>query len=139
MTSSMIRSLVTLGLSAVLSPVALLAQGPVTATIPFNFTVGAKTLAAGTYEVKQLNQSAILLRNAKDGTSILAAYNSGEVDRLGGTPKMTFHRYGDSYFLIKVTSDTRNWSLYPSHAEKEMIAKAASSKPAVVTAALRSK
>ena len=62
MTSSMIRTLVTLGLSAVLSPVALLAQGPVIATIPFDFTVGAKTLAAGTYQVKQVNQAAIQLQ-----------------------------------------------------------------------------
>jgi hypothetical protein len=139
MKNSMIRTLVTLGLSAVLSPVALLAQGPVTATIPFDFTVGAKTLAAGTYQVKQLNQSAILLRNVRNGTSILAPYRAGEVDKISGTPKLTFNRYGDSYFLTKVTSDTRNWAMYPSRAEKEMIAKAASTKSAVVTAALRSK
>ena len=139
MTSSMIRTLVTLGLSAVLSPVALLAQGPVIATIPFDFTVGAKTFSAGTYQVKQINQAAIQLQNVKDGRSILATYKAGELDLIGGTPKLTFNRYGDSYFLTKVTSDTRNWTLYPSRAEKEMIAKAASSKSAVVTATLRSK
>ncbi len=139
MTSSMIRTLVTLGLSAVLSPIALLAQGPVTATIPFDFTVGAKTLSAGTYQVKQINQAAIMLQNVKDGKSILAPYKAGEVDKIGGTPKLTFNRYGDSYFLTKVTSDTRNWALYRSRAEKEMIAKMASPESAVVTAALRSK
>jgi len=139
MNSSMIRTLVTLSLSTLLSPVAVLAQNTVKADIPFDFVAGNRTLAAGTYTVHQMTAGAILLQNAESGNSILVTFKSGEVDRVDGNPKMTFNRYGDTYFLTKVSSDTRNWTVYPSKMEKELIAKGPSSKPGVVTAALRNK
>jgi hypothetical protein len=53
METSILRTLATLSLSAVLGPISLWAQGPIHVTVPFDFTVGAKSLAAGEYRVNQ--------------------------------------------------------------------------------------
>ena len=140
MKSSMVRTLVTLSLSAVLSPVALLAQDQINATIPFDFTVGQKSFAAGDYSVHQMNSGGVLaIRNLKDRSGIIVMTTPAEPAKRGGTPVLTFNRYGDSYFLSAVSGDDRGWQLHPSSAEKELIAKVASPRPVVVTAALRSK
>jgi len=66
MKNSIVRTLVTLGLSAFLSPVALLAQSSINATIPFDFTVGAKSFAAGDYSVRQISDSVLLIQSVKE-------------------------------------------------------------------------
>jgi hypothetical protein len=135
----MIRTLVTLGLSALLSPVALLAQSQLNATIPFEFTVGAKTFAPGDYSVRHVSEYVLLIQSLKDGTGVMTMVQSGEVAKRGGSPVLIFNRYGDSYFLSKVSGDDRGWRLHTSPAEKEMVGRVATPKPVIVAAALHSK
>jgi len=140
MKTTIVRTLVTLGLSAVLSPVALLAQSQINATIPFDFTVGAKSLPAGDYTVKQVSEYVLLIQSIKDGTGVMTmTLPSEKTHKPDGTPVLVFNRYGDSYFLSKVSGDDKGWKLHTSAAEKEMVAKVPQPKPVIVAAALRSK
>lgn len=139
MKNTMIRTLVTIGLSAVLSPVALLAQSQINATIPFDFTIGAKSFAAGDYSVRQLNDSVLLIQSLKDGKGVMTMVLPGETTKKAGIPVLTFNRYGDHYFLSGVSGDDRGWKLHQSAAEKEMVARVTSPRPVIVAAALRSK
>jgi len=140
MKNTIVRTLVTLGLSAVLSPVALLAQSNVNANIPFDFTIGAKSFAAGDYSIRLLSECVLLIQSAKDGTGVMTMVQPGEkTQRPDGTPVLVFNRYGDRYFLSKVSGDDRGWNLRQSRAEKEMVAKVPLPKPISVVAALHSK
>jgi hypothetical protein len=139
MKNTIVRTLVTLSLSAVLSPVALLAQSNINATIPFDFTIGAKSFPAGDYSVKQVSECVLLIQSIKDGTGVMTMVKPADKTTKDGTPVLTFNRYGDSYFLSKVSGDDWGWKLHQSPVEKEMVAKVASPKPVIVTAALHSK
>lgn len=134
MKSSIVRVLVTLSLSAILSPIALLAQAPLQAVIPFDFTVGAKTLPAGSYTVRRLNGNTILIQNSKTSARILTMPVTGEAGKKPGVYSILFNRYGNSYFLAAVRVDQWGWEWKKTAAEKELIAKAASPKPIVVAA-----
>ena len=138
MKSSLVRALVTLGLSAVLSPVALMAQDRIDVTIPFDFFIGAKSFAAGDYNIRHLNENVLKIQKAKDGTGVFAMVTGTDKTSNARIPVLLFNRYGDSYFLAKVSGEDRGWQLHPSEIEKELSAKGPSAKP-VVVAALRSK
>ena len=139
MKRSIIRTLVTLSLSAALSPVALMAQNRINATIPFDFAIGAKSFAAGDYSVNRLNEHILVIQNVKSGSSVMTMVMPSDPTTKSGKPVLTFNRYGNSYFLSAVSSDSQGWRLHTSSAEKELIAKATGPKPVVVAAALRSK
>jgi hypothetical protein len=139
MKNTIVRTLFTLGLSAVLSPVALLAQDRITAEIPFDFNIGAKTFSAGEYAVKRVNEHTLMIQSIKDGTGVYASVLPADATKNGGSPVLLFNRYGDSYFLSKVSGDDRGWKLYASPREKELVGKVTSPKPVVVVASLRSK
>ena len=135
MKSLIVRTLVTLTLSAALSPVALLAQDQLNAKIPFAFTAGATSFAPGDYSVHQLNNGHVLvIQNQKDGTAVMTTVMTGE-SKKAGTSVITFKRYGDRYFLSEVSSNDKGWLLFPSAAEKELIAKATTPQPVVLVAA----
>ncbi|HTB13145.1 MAG TPA: hypothetical protein VK752_16295 [Bryobacteraceae bacterium] len=138
MKTSIVRTLLTLSISAILSPVALLAQDKITATIPFDFTVGAKTFSAGDYSVQRLNQGVLLIQNMKHGTGVMTMVLPGESNK-AGVPVITFNRYGNRYFLSQVSNDSQGWRLRPSKVEKELIAQAASPRAVILAAALYSK
>jgi hypothetical protein len=132
MKSSLVRTLLTLGLSAALSPVALRAQDRLNASIPFDFTVGSKTLAAGTYLVSQMRHNVLLIRNADTGASVIALTLTGEPSKTPDRCTLRFAKYGDRYFLSTISGTANGWEMIKSPAEKELIAEAASPKPVVV-------
>jgi hypothetical protein len=134
MNSSIVRTLVTFGLSAA----ALMAQGPLKATIPFDFNVGSKSFAAGVYTVHQVNGHVLKIQNLNGETGILEMVQPADPPSKRGACILTFNRYGSSYFLAKVSEDTKAWDFHRSRAEKEMLARVASPKSEIV-AALRSK
>ncbi|HVO99770.1 MAG TPA: hypothetical protein VMT15_16975 [Bryobacteraceae bacterium] len=138
MKTSMIRTFVTFALSAALSPVALMAQSRINATIPFDFTVGTKSFPAGDYSIRRVTESVLMIQNVRDGSGGMTQV-SAESTRPDGKLVLMFNRYGDTYFLSKVLGDSQGWRLPASRVEKELIAKAASTKPAVLVAALHSK
>jgi hypothetical protein len=73
----------------------------VMANVPFNFTVGAKLLPAGTYTISSPSSGLVQIKSA-DGqiaTRLVAAQSYHESDR--GT-ELVFNRYGDRYFLHRI-------------------------------------
>jgi hypothetical protein len=92
------------------------------AVIPFEFKAGKASLPAGTYTVTRggVVGNALQLRSMRGGAILL----SGPADNgVGGTEtQLTFHRYGDSYFLRQIRfSKDREYTLPTTVAEREMI------------------
>jgi len=68
-------------------------------TVPFAFTVGHQTLAAGDYTVTAHHQSLQLARTDGHGGAIVLTNATGGRSNDDPTPRLVFHRYGDRYFL----------------------------------------
>src|SRR5579863_3105196 len=99
MKSSILTSLVMLGLSAAFVPVRVMAQEPIHVTIPFNFNAGTKPFTAGEYRVRQLSQGSIAIQSADGHSQIVLMAWAGEPSGSANLAKVTFNRYGDHYFL----------------------------------------
>ena len=131
---SLVQTLFILSLCAV-GPASLLAQGTIHFTAPFGFTAGDKSFAAGEYRVQPVLPQVLAVRSVGQGPSLLimthAAQNGSQ-----GKAAVTFNRYGDRYFLSRMSDSIHGWELAKSPAEKELIAKKAS--PTVVVAVSRS-
>jgi hypothetical protein len=97
----------------------------VRSNIPFNFTVGDKTLPAGTYDIGAMNSSGgnMLLLQARGGnSSMMVGSNAAETVKPADKTKLVFNRYRDQYFLaeIWVEGATRGRQLPKSSREKEL-------------------
>jgi hypothetical protein len=133
MKASILRALATLGLSAALGPVSLMAQtNTILARIPFDFTVGSKSFAAGEYSVTEQAPRVLAIRSADGRSAMVAMAHDFLPNAKPGEAKLTFNKYGDRYFLSQVSHSGRGWELPKSPVEKELIAKEASSNPVVV-------
>ena len=75
----------------------------VVADIPFEFSVGYKTMPAGEYAVRAVNnQGNVLMIRSADG-KLAAVRLSDETDRAKNShARLVFHRYGQRYFLAEV-------------------------------------
>ena len=71
--------------------------GAIQATIPFDFTVGKQTLAAGDYMVKMNGTVLNLTRVDGSGFAFVPTYGYGYNKEM--TPRLVFHRYGSRAFL----------------------------------------
>jgi hypothetical protein len=97
----------------------------VRANVPFNFAVGNKTVAAGTYDVGTIDSrdSKILLLQARDGNlSMMVGSITTEDLKPADKTKLVFNQYGNRYFLaqIWVEGETRGRQLPKSSREKEL-------------------
>jgi hypothetical protein len=74
------------------------------ADIPFDFVVGDKTLAAGEYTVGQItrDQSGIVIDSRDGKQSVIRLSNNLQANAPKQRTMLTFHRYGNSYFLAQV-------------------------------------
>jgi len=94
-------------------------------SIPFDFTVRGKTLPAGEYEVKRINDEPIglLIRNVHNKHDDVVFETEPKIDRsITKRDELIFTRYGDSYFLSEVVTagEQTGEELYPSHREREL-------------------
>lgn len=73
------------------------------AEVPFDFVVAEKTLRAGEYHVRAVNQDgdAISIKSV-DGDQVLRLSSSKERSDRQMTAKLVFHRYGNTYFLSQI-------------------------------------
>lgn len=74
------------------------------ASIPFAFTVGNKTLPAGEYTVRVVNPSSdrrVLQIRSKDGRVSAVIQTIGATSTSADDAKLVFHRYGDTYFFAQ--------------------------------------
>ena len=112
------------------------AQGTETVTtIPFAFTAGETKLPQDRYRISPIpgQNSVFMIRGERNGVVLMS-----RIDRLNvrePAPSLTFHRYGEQYFLREVQlGDRRILHLTQSRSESEYIAAQAAAKSTVVVA-----
>lgn len=95
------------------------------AYIPFEFSVNGKTLPAGNYELKRINDEpeGLIIRSL-DNKHDHAVFETESLqqNQLPRHDAIVFDRYGESYFLSEVLVGGMETSrrLAPSHAEKQL-------------------
>jgi len=125
MNISTIRVLALSGLIATIGSTSAMAQTRIPFTVPFGFTLGAKTFAAGDYQVVKLSQDVILIQSSNGGGSTLALCRPGEPGKTD-KPTLVFHHYGNRYFLSVYQYSKSGMAVPMSAGEKELIAGRAS-------------
>ena len=115
---SKIRVLVLLSLSALLGPAAAVAQSPNQFRVPFGFTVGSRSFAAGSYLVSEEAPMVIRLRASNGHGGVMVNTNAAAPAKEPNRAILTFRRYGDRYFLSSVSDPDRGWKL-PTGAEEK--------------------
>jgi hypothetical protein len=126
--TSNIRVMALFSLVAALIPAAAVAQSPTRFTVPFGFTVGQKSFAAGDYTVGEIYHSVLSIQNRDQSGGVVITTLPDEPGKVQGVATLTFHRYGDRYFLCGLSDPTHGWAVPKSKAEKELIAARASPK-----------
>ena len=110
----------------------------ITATVPFDFVAGAKSFPAGAYTLKvDAGLGTILLRSADGGSGLITlahSVSSGKAE----AAHLTFHFYGDRYFLSQVwqSGAVSGYELTLSATEREQLARNRPIKPVNVAASI---
>ena len=89
---------------------ALSSTPAVLARVPFNFTVGHDQFPAGTYTISRDPWGLVTMRSTDRRLNIIVT-TTVEPDSMAGD-KLVFRRYGDRYFLSKVSSSAFS-ALFP--------------------------
>lgn len=73
-----------------------------TSQVPFAFTVGNKTLPRDVYRISRLpgHMDVVQIRGLRGGVIVMSQPEGP--DRQDPSPRLVFHRYGDSYFLREI-------------------------------------
>jgi hypothetical protein len=103
----------------------LLPGETVRASIPFDFIVSGKMLAAGDYEISRITESpyALLIRNVNDNhDEAVFLVNHVEARLIPRSGEIVFDRYGDSYFLSKIweRGEQTGDEILPSRQERQL-------------------
>jgi WD40 repeat protein len=109
------------GLTVMLwAPLLKAEESLVVAKIPFDFQVNQTALPAGTYTViMDSNVVTIRLRNNETGKSILVMPPGRDSSK--SEPKLSFHHYGDHYFLSGIYTDGNpGYTLHKGSLEREI-------------------
>lgn len=102
---AIITLLVTVAFASALASVSAQTPGhSIKASVPFEFNVGDKTLAAGAYDIGRINNDGTQMRISNLDTNSSASRLTQSVQ--ANEPKeqsiLVFKRYGDRYFLSQV-------------------------------------
>jgi hypothetical protein len=111
-----------IGLLAVSAAVAQTKPGDVIVNVPFSFVVANHQMEPGRYIVAPQASGVLRIFNPKDSKNQTFVMVHSVQHGLPESPKLVFHRYGDSYFLAQVwngSGDTGR-ELPKSKAEKEV-------------------
>ncbi|MEP6706413.1 MAG: hypothetical protein ABJC05_02775 [Pyrinomonadaceae bacterium] len=114
------------------------------ANIPFEFSVGNKSMPAGDYTVRQINPAsdrAVLQLRSKDGSTSAMVQMRSVSGKTQESAKLVFHRYGNQYFFAQVwtTGDSEGLEAPKSHAERGMVERLAGIAPRNESIALTSR
>lgn len=94
------------------------------ANVTFDFQIGDRLYPAGNYRIESISrQSDNILRIRSLGGAnknqliVTTLSNAGK----GQTPRLVFHKYGETYFLSEIFLDTEKWgySIRPSRRQRE--------------------
>lgn len=88
--------------TAAAKPATAQSSGKVHVSIPFSFSAGKATLAAGDYTVQVLESGLVIFTNNVGRGSQLALSRSGYSFKASGSPHLVFTRYGDDAFLNQI-------------------------------------
>ncbi len=90
--------------------------------IPFAFRAGNETLPAGAYRIAIDPLAKRMEFRAEDGTGAFLTAHLSDPDKTVETGVVIFHRYGDNYFLRRVTGAGQavSYELPKSGAEREL-------------------
>jgi hypothetical protein len=106
------------------------------ASVPFDFVVGGRTMPAGDYVLGTLGDFGILrVQNAATGITPAFTMTNAAAGPLDGDKAfLTFHRYGGDYFLAEIWdgSTAAGRSIRMSHTEREKAKSASLNKPEIV-------
>jgi hypothetical protein len=92
------------------------------ANIPFQFSVGNKTLPAGEYTVRQVNPAsdhAVLQLRSKDGSAGAMIQMGSVIGRAQENGKLIFRRYDNHYFFAQAWVDGENSGLQAARSRAE--------------------
>lgn len=92
------------------------------ATVPFDFTVGEKTLPAGTYTIEAIDPQGVLAIRSENYTwGILIRTGAMHAKNDPEPAKLVFRKYGDVYFLGEVWGYDTGQEVFKSRKERQMI------------------
>ncbi|MDX6528431.1 MAG: hypothetical protein QOH41_721 [Blastocatellia bacterium] len=111
------------------------------ANIPFQFSVGNKTLPAGKYTVLAVDADSanvVLKIQSQDGKMSAIVLMMAVTGKAQESAKLTFHRYGDQYFFAEawVDGDTSGLQAQKPRAERAISRELAGAKIATESVAL---
>jgi|SRR5215469_14592950 len=99
------------------------AQSRLMANVPFDFQVGNKAMAAGSYEVLSISEQVDLVNNMGTGASafVVEAIHIKAMHDEGA--KLVFNKYGNQYFLSQIWDGRSNVGIQlpKSKREKELV------------------
>lgn len=81
------------------------AQARTRGSVPFDFSLGQRSMPAGLYEISSVNEKVLAVRNLETGEArLLIKSMQVEASLAAGTPhaKLVFRQYGDQYFLAEI-------------------------------------
>jgi len=104
-----ITAIALLAFAGVIGTGKALAQDHVSAKVPFNFTVGNKTLPAGTYSITRESDTVIAIRNHDSRDAILSM--TSQESNQSAKNVLVFDRYNGHYFLREILCETGKMNL----------------------------
>ncbi len=87
-------------LSLTMTAIGAYAQTAVKANVPFGFKVGNVQLPAGTYVIRQQDQSILIVSNIEKSAAVLTTARRDEANK--GNARLVFYRSGNHYFLTQI-------------------------------------
>jgi len=136
----MYRTALTAGILAAVGCLSLQAQTiHLTATIPFEFRLGQKTLPAGDDSIFHSAGVLRVVRDSGPAQSLVVLANPASAEPAGTANKLFFHRYGDEYFLAKVWRNGyfNGISVPPSKRKRELAASPQRATPSTIALAAK--
>lgn len=106
-----------------LSVTATYAQSVERVHIPFDFSVQNNTIPAGNYVINRNDTQGMvwMISNSDTGQAKLLPLGVSESKRTAGKGKLTFHRYGEMYFLASLETSANKVGFPKSRAERRLI------------------
>ena len=122
---TMIAMIVLVGSMAVAARAQTIGGIRLIANIPFEFSVGNKTLPAGEYTIRQFNPASdhsVLQFRSKDGSVGAIVQTTSVIARAPESARLIFRRYDNHYFFAEAWVDGQNTGLQAPKSRAERAA-----------------
>ncbi len=91
------------------------------ATVPFAFDCAGHHFPAGTYTISMLDNAIVSLSNlAKSSNDLVQIESISNADSVQAPGRMTFRKYGNTYFLAEYSTRGTNVALVESNRERSL-------------------